>query len=113
MKSEAEMLREALEKIVAIGHNDDCLFCGFKDKQAIAALADPPAIAKETPLAPDGRIDLDKGVDQGVIEVHGLKPATPLAPKRWRCSEGHEWSDHIPICPNCGERVRPVVESND
>jgi hypothetical protein len=31
-------LTEALEKSFAIGYNDDCMFCGFKDRIAKAAL---------------------------------------------------------------------------
>lgn len=34
----AQKLVEAIEKDV--GHNDDCMFCGFKDKHVIAALAE-------------------------------------------------------------------------
>jgi len=30
---------EAARKAIALGHNDDCMFCGFKDKALIAALA--------------------------------------------------------------------------
>ncbi len=30
--------KTALERIFNLGHNDDCLFCGFKDKEAKAVL---------------------------------------------------------------------------
>jgi len=30
-------LEEAIEKAVGIGHNDDCILCGFKDKYLYAA----------------------------------------------------------------------------
>jgi len=29
---------EAAREAVALGHNDDCMFCGFKDKALLAAL---------------------------------------------------------------------------
>jgi len=32
--TEIERLREKLGRIVALGHNDDCIFCGLKDKEA-------------------------------------------------------------------------------
>ena len=40
--AEAERVRRlerGLNNVLKIGHNDECLFCGFKDKYAIAALA--------------------------------------------------------------------------
>jgi hypothetical protein len=30
--AENAALREKVKKAIAIGHNDDCMFCGFKDK---------------------------------------------------------------------------------
>ena len=30
----------ALTKVVALGHDDECIFCGFKDKAAYDALGD-------------------------------------------------------------------------
>jgi len=34
------LLSEAMKGAVDFGHNDDCLFCGFKDKRIIDALAE-------------------------------------------------------------------------
>jgi len=36
--SDRDRYRDALEASVAIGHNPDCMFCGFKDKRATEAL---------------------------------------------------------------------------
>jgi hypothetical protein len=33
----ADRLQERLDRIFNLGHNDDCLFCGLKDKEAIFA----------------------------------------------------------------------------
>ena len=38
LRAENARLREALEKIFALGHNDDCIFCGLKDRTAQEAL---------------------------------------------------------------------------
>lgn len=35
-------LRQGLRKVVGAGHNDDCLFCGFKDRAAGDALNAEP-----------------------------------------------------------------------
>jgi hypothetical protein len=32
LRTENAALREKVKKAIAIGHNDDCMFCGFKDK---------------------------------------------------------------------------------
>jgi predicted RNase H-like nuclease (RuvC/YqgF family) len=40
MVEENATLRKRLDNIFAIGHNDDCLFCGLKDREAIMALKD-------------------------------------------------------------------------
>jgi hypothetical protein len=32
LNTENAALREKMEKAMAVGHNDDCMFCGFKDK---------------------------------------------------------------------------------
>ena len=42
-------LRRALERVLSLGHNDDCLFCGFKDNQARIALALPAPDLGERP----------------------------------------------------------------
>jgi len=31
-------LLDTLENVMTVGHNDDCMFCGFKDKEAKAAI---------------------------------------------------------------------------
>lgn len=38
MEAEIRRLREALEKVSALGYNKDCLFCGFKDRAVKQAL---------------------------------------------------------------------------
>lgn len=43
--AERDALMAALERGVNFGHNDDCLFCGFKDRNATVSIA----AAKETP----------------------------------------------------------------
>jgi hypothetical protein len=45
---ELEQLRDALEGIVNLGHNDDCLFCALKDT-AIKAVATQLDKLRETP----------------------------------------------------------------
>lgn len=40
LKAENATLRKRLDNIFAIGHNDGCLFCGLKDREAIMALKD-------------------------------------------------------------------------
>lgn len=41
-------LRLQFERILSLGHNDECVFCGFKDKQACIALGkDPAAVSEE------------------------------------------------------------------
>lgn len=37
-KKERDRYRRELEKVYAVGHNDDCIFCGFKDKTVNEAL---------------------------------------------------------------------------
>jgi len=39
LKAERDRLRIRLKAIYGIGHNNDCLLCGFKDKFALQALA--------------------------------------------------------------------------
>lgn len=39
VEAERDRYREALESVFDQGHNEDCIFCGFKDKYAKAALA--------------------------------------------------------------------------
>jgi hypothetical protein len=34
LREENEKLIQTLENIIQIGYNEDCLFCGFKDKYA-------------------------------------------------------------------------------
>ncbi len=54
----AAKLEAALRSVIAKGHNDDCLFCGFKDYQARTALGEPPkqpdpaALAETAPEEP-------------------------------------------------------------
>lgn len=38
MAKDRDRYRDALWASVAIGHNPDCMFCGFKDKRATEAL---------------------------------------------------------------------------
>jgi hypothetical protein len=45
--AEIKRLRFWLERILALGHNDECLFCGLKDKQARGAVAAPLVEQKE------------------------------------------------------------------
>jgi len=35
---EITALKTTLESLIALGHNDDCMFCGFKDKIAKKAI---------------------------------------------------------------------------
>ena len=37
-QEEADRLRASLERVQSVGHNLDCLFCGFKDKEVLKAL---------------------------------------------------------------------------
>jgi len=39
VKAERDWLRVMVKAIYGIGHNNDCLLCGFKDKFALQALA--------------------------------------------------------------------------
>lgn len=38
-EADAGVLRLALERVISLGHNDDCIPCGFKDRTADIALA--------------------------------------------------------------------------
>lgn len=38
LAAEVERLRGELRRVQLIGHNDDCLFCGFKDRAVYEAL---------------------------------------------------------------------------
>jgi len=38
-ETEVKRLRKALEKIYSLGHNDNCMFCGFKDQVVSKALS--------------------------------------------------------------------------
>ena len=38
LQEEADRFRATLERVQSVGHNLDCLFCGFKDKEVIKAL---------------------------------------------------------------------------
>ena len=38
LEAENKRLREALEKVQKLGYNEDCMFCGFKDKAVKQAL---------------------------------------------------------------------------
>jgi len=42
-----EVARPALANVMNIGHNDDCLLCGFKDRDAQRALAAYPQPVQE------------------------------------------------------------------
>lgn len=41
--NERDAALTALRQVVRVGHSDDCLFCGFKDKKACEALGIDPA----------------------------------------------------------------------
>ena len=41
-------LEAALERVISLGHNLDCMFCGFKDKQALIALGRELSTAEVT-----------------------------------------------------------------
>jgi len=38
LKAKCERYCNALKNTIALGHNDDCFFCGFKDKAANEAI---------------------------------------------------------------------------
>lgn len=38
LKAEVEILRDVSRRVLNVGHNNDCLFCGFKDRAALEAL---------------------------------------------------------------------------
>lgn len=38
LRTEVEALRDVSRRVLNIGHNNDCLFCGFKDRTASEAL---------------------------------------------------------------------------
>lgn len=40
LEAENKALREVLRKVVAVGHNDKCLFCAFKDAVALDGRGD-------------------------------------------------------------------------
>lgn len=40
--AEVRQLRAALDHVVGLGHNDDCLFCGLKDRAASEAMGEQP-----------------------------------------------------------------------
>lgn len=40
LRAEVERLTNALRHVFSVGHNLECIFCGFKDKYATEALAD-------------------------------------------------------------------------
>lgn len=40
LQLDRDRYRSALEESVNMGHNDDCLFCGFKDRIATEALGE-------------------------------------------------------------------------
>lgn len=37
LRAEVSRLRAALTNVKDLGHNDDCIFCGLKDREAIRA----------------------------------------------------------------------------
>ena len=48
-KNRVKNLEKHLQGIIACGHNEDCLFCGFKDKKAAEGLGiDPMVISKDS-----------------------------------------------------------------
>ena len=47
LRAENEALTRAMQNIEPLGHDDDCMFCGFKDKQARIALNLPTSDPKE------------------------------------------------------------------
>jgi hypothetical protein len=38
LRTEVETLRDVSRRVLNVGHNNDCLFCGFKDRTASEAL---------------------------------------------------------------------------
>ena len=34
LEAEVERLKESISRIFRVGHNDDCIFCGIKDREA-------------------------------------------------------------------------------
>lgn len=55
-EAKAQRYREALEQVMGVGHNNDCLLCGFKDKAVQDALADAAETgAYQSEPEPDAR----------------------------------------------------------
>ena len=59
---------KALRQVLRVGHSDDCLFCGFKDKKACEALGVDPAKFAVEVRKPSYTTDLTgEGWDNGSL----------------------------------------------
>jgi hypothetical protein len=110
LRGKSEQLREALHFLRCLVNRPDKLNIesarSWLDDND-AALTRPPQEEKPKPNSIAGD---HTGMKWDGLSGNWYPIKEPPAVKRWKCKEGHTWSDEFPICPNCGDREGVVEE---